>query len=98
MDVYGRIMMHDGTHTEAEITEYEISSIQRNIDRVNDNEDYSEEFRNKTYEALTTMIDHTVSELSIKAIQLSDFMYEFKDKSRLFIYKHKDRWNVQICN
>ena len=44
------------------------------------------------------MIDHTVSELSIKAIQLSDFMYEFKDKSRLFIYKHKDRWNVQICN
>ena len=57
-------------------------------------ESTSTENKNK----LVGMISNLISEFYVDTTQLSNFMYEYPDKSRIFIYSYKDNWVVQACH
>ena len=54
----------------------------------------SVEIRNK----FADIIAEYLSEFYTDTYQLSDFMYEYPDKSRVFMYFYKDNWIAQVCH
>ena len=76
-------------HTSAEKIIFEIEYLQNKIKKSN--------WSDICKEHLRTMINHHIESIYNNAIKLSDFMYEYPDKSRVFMYKYKDNWVIQEC-
>lgn len=74
----------------AEKFEQDLNSLQKLL--------YSTHIANNGKVAIIESISELISELSINTVRLSDFMYEFPDKSRIFIYSYKNNWVVQACH
>lgn len=83
-------MTYGDNRSSAEIFAQELSYLQRMKTH-----ESSVELSQMTY---TKLIDELINEFYINTTQLSDFMYEYPDKSRIFIYNYKDNWIAQVCH
>lgn len=83
-------MSYVDTRTCAEIFVQELNRFQY----IKNNSSLSTEIKNK----FANIVEEYLSEFYTNTCKLSDFMYEYPDKSRVFIYNYKGNWIAQACH